>query len=69
MNVELDIKKFNIFSLESVLLLLSGLIFYAYWGLKFGVWFDVGIYSITIIFVMSGMFGILLTLYKENEDE
>jgi hypothetical protein len=54
----------NIFTILSGLFLLAGIGFYLYWGVRFGVWADIGIYSVTIFFVLSGILGILLTLYE-----
>lgn len=66
--IKIDIKKFNIFTLVSILLLLAGVVFYFYWGMRFGVWYDVGIYSFTIVLVLGGLLGILLTLLGEKEE-
>jgi hypothetical protein len=59
----------NIFTILSGLFLLAGIVFYIYWGIRFGVWADIGIYSVTIFFVLSGILGILLTLYDGTEEQ
>ena len=64
-----DIKKFNFKTILSLLLLIAGILFYIYWGVTYGVWADIGIYSITIVFVLAGLFGTLLSLLEENEEE
>ena len=69
MNLKLNLKNMNIFTILSVLLLLAGILFYLYWGIRFGVWYDIGIYSITSFFVLSGILGILVTLYEKPEGE
>ena len=66
--IKINTKKFNIFTLISFLLLIAGALFYLYWGIRFGVWYDIGIYSFSIIFVLAGVFGILLTLYETSEE-
>ena len=66
--IKINTKKFNIFTLISFLLLIAGVLFYIYWGIRFGVWYDIGIYSFSIIFVLAGIFGILLTLYEPYEE-
>jgi hypothetical protein len=66
--IKINTKKFNIFTLISFLLLIAGVLFYLYWGIRFGVWYDIGIYSFSIIFVLAGVFGILLTLYETSEE-
>jgi hypothetical protein len=55
--------------LASLLILLSGIGFYIYWGVRFGVWYDIGIYSITSVLVVSGIVGILLSLYEKTEEQ
>jgi len=62
--IKINMEKFNIFTIISVLALIGGILFYISWGIRFGVWYDVGIYSITIVFVLAGILGILLTLYE-----
>ena len=66
--IKIDIKKFNIYTLVSILLLLAGVVFYVYWGVRFGVWYDVGIYAFTLVLVLGGLLGILLTLLGEKEE-
>jgi len=65
----LDIKNYNFKTILSLLLLIAGILFYIYWGVTYGVWADIGIYSITIVFVLAGIFGMLLSLLEENGEE
>jgi len=65
--LNLNWRNMNIFTVISLLLLLSGILFYIYWGLRFGVWVDIGIYSITIFLVVGGLLGILVTLHETEE--
>jgi hypothetical protein len=44
-----------------------GIIFYFVWGLAYGGWFDIGVYSITILLLGFGFSGIYL--YSILEDE
>ena len=67
--MKINIKKFNVFALVSLLLLISGVGFYLYWGMRFSVWYDIGIYSITSVLVISGIVGILLSLYEKTEEQ
>jgi len=67
--MKINIKKFNVFTLISLLLLISGIGLYIYWGVRFGVWYDIGIYSVTSVFVISGIVGILLSLYEKTEGQ
>ena len=53
----------------SILVLLAGILIYIYWGTRYGVWYDVGIYSLVIVFVIPGIFGFILSLMKKEEIE
>jgi len=67
--IKINRKKFNIFTLLSLLLLLAGIIFYISWVIRFpNAWADIGVYSLTIIFVLAGILGILITLYEAPEE-
>jgi hypothetical protein len=66
--MKINIKKFNVFTLISLLTLIAGVGLYIYWGVRFGVWYDIGIYSITSVLVISGIVGILLSLYEKTEE-
>ena len=55
----------------SVLLLISGIALYLAWGIGFGGWnfIDVkyiGLYSLVIVMVLFGIFGILLTRLRKD---
>jgi hypothetical protein len=65
--ININKRKFNVFTILALLALISGILFYIYWGISYSVWYDPGIYSITIVFVLSGLIGILLTLYEKPE--
>ena len=65
----IDIKNFNLLTIFSILVLLAGLLIYIYWGTRYGVWYDIGIYSLTIVFVIPGILGILLSLMEKEEIE
>jgi hypothetical protein len=62
------IEKIGIGTIVSILALVAGIIFYIGWGVYYGVWVDIGIYSVTIVLVLGGVFGLLLTfLNKEKQ--
>jgi hypothetical protein len=55
----------------SVLLLIGGIALYVAWGIGFNGWnmFDVnyiGLYSLVIVMVLFGIFGILLTRVRKD---
>jgi len=49
----------------SLLFILIGIILYLAWGITYGVWADVGIYSITIFFLAIGIIGFLLARMEQ----
>ncbi len=67
--MKINIKKFNVFTLISLLTLIAGVGLYIYWGIRYGVWYDIGIYSVTSVFVISGIVGILLSLYEKTAEQ
>jgi hypothetical protein len=71
-NMELSIKNLNAYTIAALIVLIGGILFYISWGLRYNVWADVGIYSITIVLVLGGLLGTLLSLSmekSENSDE
>ncbi len=66
--IKLNIENMNLFTILSALLFIAGIGFYIYWGIRFGVWADIGIYSVTIVFVLGGLLGIILSLYEKAND-
>jgi hypothetical protein len=67
--IKLNLKNFNFYTILSILFLLAGLLFYIYWGTRYGVWYDIGIYSIVIVLVLAGIIGIFLTLMEKEETQ
>jgi hypothetical protein len=67
--LKISIKNFNLYTILSLLFLLAGLALWISWGIRYGVWVDIGIYSITIIFVLSGIIGFIISLMEKTEGE
>ena len=65
---KINFKNFNMYTILSILFLLAGLIFWITWGLRYDVWTDIGIYSITVVLVIPGIIGIILSLMDKTED-
>jgi len=65
--IKINFKNFNMYTVISILFLLGGLIHYIYWGIRYGIWYDIGIYSLTIVLVLPGIIGIIFSLMEENE--
>ena len=51
-----------------LLAIFLGIAFYLSWGILYGGWTDVGVYAITIILVVFGLFGVAL-YFGKNEEE
>lgn len=64
----INIRKFNIWTVLSIIFIIAGLLFYISWGVKYGVWYDIGIYSVTILFTIGGVCGVVLSLYEKKEE-
>ena len=67
--LKIDLKNFNLFTIFSILVLLAGIFHYIYWGIRYGEWADIGIYSLTIVLVIPGIIGIILSLMEKNEED
>ena len=66
---KINIKNFNIYTILSILFLLAGLLHYIYWGIRYGEWGDIGIYSITVVMMIPGIIGIFLSLMEKEEED
>jgi hypothetical protein len=66
----MDIKDVNEWTIISLLLILAGILFYVSWGITYGVWMDIGIYSVVIVLLISGICGFFLsTIYRQEETD
>jgi|GEM_PF-811505 len=57
-----SLKNVNAYTIVAFIILIAGLLLFISWGLRFNIWYDIGIYSITIILVLGGLFGAILSL-------
>jgi hypothetical protein len=65
-----SLKNFNAYTIAAIIIFIAGLLLYISWGLRFNVWYDIGIYSITIILILGGLLGAILSLtFEKTEDE
>jgi hypothetical protein len=67
--MKLSLRNMNAYTIFALILLIAGLVYYIIWGLRYNVWMDVGIYSLTIILVLAGLFGMILSLMLEKPEE
>jgi hypothetical protein len=64
-----SLRNINIYTIFALIILIAGLLFYITWGLRYGVWVDIGTYSITIILVLGGILGTIVSLSMEKTEE
>jgi len=67
--MKLSIRNINAYTIVALIVLIAGLLFYVSWGVRYNVWTDIGIYSITIVLVLSGLLGTVISLTFEKSDE
>jgi len=63
-----DLKNFNWKTLLSLIVVIAGIAMYVGWVARYGVIYDIGIYSIVIVLVIGGILGMLISL-REVEEE
>ena len=61
--------KLNIRTAIHFFLILLGILFYFSWGFAYGGWFDIGVYSITVLLIGFGLVGIFLYSVMDEEEE
>ena len=66
--IKINIRNANIYTVLSLLLLIAGVGFYIYWGMRYGIWADIGVYALTILLVLAGLFGLILSLLDKNDE-
>ncbi len=52
----------------SWIILVIGVLIYFSWAFLYDAWTDIGLYSITVTLVVFGILGILLSIFKKEED-
>jgi len=67
--MEISMKNINAYTIVALIFLIAGLLLYITWGLRYNVWADIGIYSITITLVLAGLLGAILSLSFERTEE
>lgn len=53
----------------SFALLLGALIFYVSWSIAYGDWNDIGLYSVSVILILFGILGVILSRLKMKQQE
>ena len=65
---KINIRNANGYTVLSVLLLIAGIGFYLYWGMRYSVWTDIGEYALVILLVLGGLFGLILSLLDKTDE-
>jgi hypothetical protein len=52
-----------------VLLMITGLTMLLTWGIVFGIWWDIGLYSVLVLLIGGGLIGTILYSMPEEEGE
>jgi len=66
---KISLKNFSFFTIVGILMIIAGLLLWIYWGTNYGVWTDIGIYSITIVLIIAGIVGTIISLLEKEEEE
>ena len=69
--LKINIKNFNVYSVLSILFLIAGIGYWIYWIIRYsdkGIVYDIGIYSFSIIFIIAGIVGFILSLMDKKEE-
>ena len=64
-----SLQNINAYTIVALIVLIAGLLLYITWGLRYNVWADIGIYSITIVLVLGSLLGAILSLTFEKTEE
>jgi len=67
--IKLNLRNFNFWTVISLLTLIAGLSFWIFWGTRYNDWTDIGIYSITIVLVLPGIVGLIISLMDKSEEK
>jgi len=66
--IKINKKNFNFYTILSLLFLIAGIAIWLLWIIKYGVVYDIGIYSLVIVFIIPGLIGLILSLMDKKED-
>ena len=66
--MKINIKNFNFYTILSILFLIAGIGVWILWIARYGVVYDIGIYSLAIVFIIPGIVGFILSLMVKKED-
>jgi hypothetical protein len=66
--MKINIKNFNFYTILSLLFLIAGIGLWLIWIIRYGVIYDIGIYSLVIVLIIPGIVGFIISLMEKKED-
>jgi len=67
--IKINLKNYNFYTILSVILILTGIALWLDWIIKYGVGYNVGIYSLVIVFLIPGIVGFIISLMDKETVE
>lgn len=67
--IKINLKKYNIYTIISVIFILIGIGLWLDWIIKYGVVYNIGIYSLVIVFLIPGILGFIISLMEKESVE
>jgi hypothetical protein len=67
--IKINLKNYSFYTIFSVILILIGIGLWLDWIIKYGVVYDVGIYSLIIVFLIPGIVGFIISLMDKKTIE
>ncbi|UCB58177.1 MAG: hypothetical protein JSV67_06110 [Thermoplasmatales archaeon] len=67
--IKINLKNYSFYTIFSVILILIGIGLWLDWIIKYGVVYDVGIYSLVIVFLIPGIVGFIISLMDKKTIE
>ncbi len=64
----IQLKNFSWKTVLSILFIIAGVLFWVSWGITYGVWIDIGIYSVAVLFIVGGLAGSFLSLREPKHE-
>lgn len=67
--IKINLKNYSFYTIFSVILILIGIGLWLDWIIKYGVVYDVGIYSLVIVFLIPGIVGFIISIMDKKTIE
>jgi len=67
--IKINLKKYNFYTILSILFILAGLGIWIDWIIRYGIVYDIGIYSLVSVFIIPGIIGFIFTLLETESVE